>query len=201
MAASGVLIKYASVGNKNGEASRMHQQQVSRLMWPLQVTLRSYTLWAEIMSSGLSRIHLLKRLLAWKRVLTALGMPACTETLDLAFYIYSMTAKPHLLLKLKRTGWFLQTIGPSTEPASYQVSNMWQQWTKALRFYKQWDHPQSQHHIKLATCDNNEPKPLCCLLRGGGHIQPGGLWYCELTVSLTLFLTAPIKEAGSVIQR
>lgn len=132
VAASGVLIKYASAGKKNGEAWRMRQQQVSRLLWPLQVTLRSYTLWAEIMSSGLSRTHLLKRLLAWKWVLTPLGMPACTETLDLAFYIHSMTAKPHKLLKLKRTGLF---------------------------FYKQWDHPQSQHHMKLATCGNNEPKP------------------------------------------
>lgn len=69
----------------------MHLQHVSRLLWPLPLTLRSDTLWREIMSNMLSRTKLLQWLLARKKVLTPLSIVACAESPCFACYIHSVT--------------------------------------------------------------------------------------------------------------
>lgn len=71
--------------------SRVQLHLLSTLLWPLKLTLRSYTLQGEIMRNLLSGSQLLEWLLAWKQVLTPFCMVAWAAYPDIACYVHSMT--------------------------------------------------------------------------------------------------------------
>lgn len=149
----------------------MHLQYGSRLLWPLPLTLRSDTLWREIMSNMLSRTQLFKWLLARKKkVLTTLSMVTCAESPCFACYIHSMTV---FFSSSSKATWTQKGhVGFNNNGAIQKASIIW-----------------NKQHV--TTMDQSF---YVCFWEA---VWIYSLKACDFTVSLALFLFLAIKQLPS----